>query len=549
MLPTLLRSATRRAIAVPMATGSHGRAVASCVGPRALASCMGPRALCTKTIITTTEEKPLTLTADEMAAFREWQATQKKVSAFVQQLELPMNRQVLPSLDKTAAVFVVAAAATPAVLLVPMWTPLVFLESAISYFSSQGVGPDGLPLWTMRTAFALAGHPAVTLTCGASCALGFALQRSVLNTTGWVTTSPKSLSLPYHAGDLGYHVGLFSALVSPVAVLGAHDLMTMGVMDGVMPRALALDYWAQGGGFASYSYYCLMYLATLPFTAWSASHIGPYVAPALYCTTDGGASRRALVSGAAVFLLVATALSLWMHLDWEYSILQNAPVKVKETESGIVRKGEVSEYDDPTAAMSLGSVGERHTFVSFDVASLSKIPSLRPHAVALSELLAEAQLASAQTTEAIQKLQAARIKEERKYGPRKQRAKQTSDYAVLHQLRDEESDEFDAAKQELRRGVMKALYRGHDHERRIELERFDGLLRAARMPAAGLSRKQLKIVNGALLETGEALRVSEVKPLAPERRMMRRVARLSRHGERWPTVELPGTSSNGTVRL
>merc|ERR1719502_2677516 len=107
---------------------------------------------------------------------------------------------------------------------------------------------------------------------------------------------------------------------------------------------------------------------------------------------------------------------------------------------------------------------------------------------------------------------------ERKYGPAKQRAKLASDHASLYQLREEESDEFDTVKAELRRGVMNAMYWGHDRERRSELSRFDGMLRAARGPEAGLSRKQLKIVNGALIETGEALRLSTVKPLAPERR-------------------------------
>ena len=55
-------------------------------------------------------------------------------------------------------------------------------------------------------------------------------------------------------------------------------------------------------------------------------------------------------------------------------------------------------------------------------------------------------------------------------------------------------------------------------------------LERLREPAAGLSRKQLKVVNGALVAVAEARRGSQVLPLQDEMVMMRRVAQRHAHG-------------------
>lgn len=106
----------------------------------------------------------------ELAAFRAWKAVETAAKQD--------SSATYPSIERTAAVFLVSGAFTPAVLLVPAWAPLVLVGSALSYFGELGASPDGLPFWTLRMAFALVSHPAITLTCATSCALAFATQRS-----------------------------------------------------------------------------------------------------------------------------------------------------------------------------------------------------------------------------------------------------------------------------------------------------------------------------------------------------------------------------------
>ena len=86
--------------------------------------------------------------------------------------------------------------------------------------------------------------------------------------------------------------------------------------------------------------------------------------------------------------------------------------------------------------------------------------------------------------------------------------------------------------QQLRRNLEKAMRLASDRERSRELERATATLEALREPEAGLSRKQLKLVNGALLAVAEARGLSEAFALNEEKVMMRRVARRHDHGRK-----------------
>ena len=168
-------------------------------------------------------------TAAELKEFEAWRDLQR----------IDQHEAIPPSLDKIFATGLVAAAATPAVLLLPTWAPLLFVQSAFAYFNGA---VDDWPFWTLRASIALVAHPAITLTCATSCALAFSSQRSVLNSVGWVENSS---ALVDEASRVGRNVGLTSALISPVAVLAVHQGLTFGWLDGLMPRALALDYWVR----------------------------------------------------------------------------------------------------------------------------------------------------------------------------------------------------------------------------------------------------------------------------------------------------------------
>jgi hypothetical protein len=76
------------------------------------------------------------------------------------------------------------------------------------------------------------------------------------------------------------------------------------------------------------------------------------------------------------------------------------------------------------------------------------------------------------------------------------------------------------------------MWLNQDKRRKKTLEEIEVELRHLRMPEAGLSRKQLKVVNGALEALCEARARIEVRPLGAERRLMRKVADKYDHGRR-----------------
>lgn len=245
-----------------------------------------------------------------------------------------------PSAAQTTAVFLVAAASTPAVLLLPSLCPLVFVESVATYFADPSA-IDGLPFWTLRSAFALAAHPAITLTCGAACAAAFASQRNVLATAGWVESAAGPLGR--EAAKLGGAVGFSSALVSPLAVFATHAALTYGALDGLMPRALALDYWGQTGGFGTFSYVFVLYIALMPVTTWCASQIGPMTAPALF---GPAAERAGLMRGAIAALLLFSALSFYMHRRWEFALLRTTDIPGASVVDEVVENSERAKPTD-----------------------------------------------------------------------------------------------------------------------------------------------------------------------------------------------------------
>lgn len=460
------------------------------------------------------------LNAAELKEFQAWRTVR----------QLDAHEAVHPSLDKIVATGVIAAAATPVVLLLPTWAPLVFVESAFTYFDGS---VDEWPLWTLRASIALAGHPAITLTCATSCALAFAAQRSVLNSVGWL---PDSTALIDEATRVGRSVGFASALVSPIAVLTVHQVLTMGWLDGLMPRALALDYWGQGGGFATFSYLFVLYLASMPVTRWCAATIGPMCAPFLYAN-DGGASLRTLMQYAGGALALVTIMSFYMHRHWELTMLRHAEIPGlgrvdKETGERVYRV-----VDDPTDEKG----GEReprqnelHSHWEYDVDGLSSVPGVGPAAAKhIDGLIQSACSASVQTKMCTEELRRARVAQECEFGPPKQSQKAgNGGHDSLQQLRAKESAKYDGHKRQLRRNLEKVMRLESDRERSRELERATATLEALREPEAGLSRKQLKLVNGALLAVAEARGLSEAFALNEEKVMMRRVARRHDHGRK-----------------
>jgi len=500
----------------------------------------------------------VTVAAEELKKFEAWRALQRDV--------IDANEAAHPSLDKILATGLVAAAATPAVLLLPTWAPLVFVESAFAYFDGA---VDDLPFWTLRASIALAAHPAITLTCATSCALAFASQRSVLNSVGWVENSD---ALVDEATRVGRTVGFASALISPVAVLGAHHFLTIGWLDGLMPRALALDYWGAAGGFASFSYLFVLYGASLPITTWCAGTIGPSCASMLYAN-DGGASFRLLLKYAGGALALVTILSFFMHRQWEFQFLQKMPVpgagervagvvvaadtvvvdadpRSHSTTSTNIRSGDrvYSASDDPTDEEGGERelwVNERHRAWEYDAAALGRLPGLGPEAARRIDELVQAGLrAGRQSAACAAQLRRTRVAQECEFGPWKHVSKGKTlvvprgepqpppdvQRRSLGQLRADERAAYDRHKTQLRRDLKRYMELASDRERARQLADAMTTLERLREPAAGLSRKQLKVVNGALVAVAEARRGSQVLPLQDEMVMMRRVAQRHAHG-------------------
>lgn len=521
---------------------------------------------------------PAVATAEELKEFETWRRLAKARPSWWWGHEA-----IHPSLDKIFATGLVAAAATPAVLLLPTWAPLVFVESAFSYFDGA---VDDWPLWTLRASIALAAHPAITLTCATSCALAFASQRSVLNSVGWVENSS---ALVKEATRIGVIVGLTSALVSPLAVLAVHHGLTLGWLDGLMPRALAIDYWGAGGGFATFSYVFVLYFASLPVTTWCGARIGPGCARMLYAN-DGGESFRALLKYAGGALALVTILSLYMHRQWEFSFLQQMEVP-----------GALNDPTDEAGGDREPWLNEKHRAWEFDVAALSKVPGVsavvsshgsshgsamaeRPEgefvpsasfsgkrsgyvykagpqgtgyyrdcyapptqtrirnesaeakvkaAERIDELVQSALRASRRSAELSVQLRQLRVVQECEYGPWKHRVKKGQPDGhgrSLEQLRKDEHAAYDGYKLKLRNELERSMELASDRERARELAAIKTRLEGLRQPEAGLSRKQLKVLNGALLAVAEALQGSVVSPLQEETVMMRRVARRHNHG-------------------
>ena len=475
------------------------------------------------------------LNAAEFKEFQAWRAMQqndelKEFQAWRDVQQIKGHEPVHPSLDKIVATGVVAAAATPLVLLLPTWAPLVFVESAFAYFDGA---VDAWPFWTLRASIALAGHPAITLTCATSCALAFASQRSVLNSVGWL---PNSTALIDEATRVGRRVGFASALVSPIAVLSVHQVLTMGWLDGLMPRALALDYWGQGGGFATFSYLFVLYLASMPVTTWCAATISPTCAPFLYAN-DGGASLRTLMQYAGGALALVTIMSFYMHRQWEFTMLRQTEIPGAGRVDQETGERVYKVVDDPTDEKGGESEpwqNELHRHWEYDVAGLSSVPGVGPAAAKhMDGLIQSARSASIQTTMHTEELRRARVAQECEFGPLKQSQKAGKGGSrSLGRLRADESAKFDGHKRQLRRNLEVAMRRASDRERSRELERATASLEALREPEAGLSRKQLKVVNGALLAVAEARGLCETFALNEEKVMMRRVARRHDHGRK-----------------
>jgi hypothetical protein len=193
------------------------------------------------------------------------------------------------------------------------------------------------------------------------------------------------------------------------------------------------------------------------------------------------------------------------------------------------------------------------------VATLSSLPGVGPAAATRIDAAVQAGLrAGMQSREAAAALRRLRVAQECKFGPWKQAIKVDrkgdaaskqqkgahvhSPYSEpktfppdpkgrsLDELRRHEHAAFEQHKQQLRRNLERCMELASDGERARELSEAYTMLEGLRRPEVGLSRKQLKVVNGALLAVAEARRGSERVPLRDEATMMRRVARRHKHG-------------------
>ena len=252
----------------------------------------------------------------DWAAFKEWQ----------QRTQLPPDVQ-RASLKVAGTVAVVAGAATPAVLLLPVSAPLVFGEAVMSFFSGQGMLDDGMPLWFLRSSLALVAHPAVVVSCAVANAATFLGTSSFLHGVrgGW-DAAPAAWLL--EAKRVGRAVGLGAALISPVLVLAVHKLFLLGFLNGLMPRSLLVDYWAEGGGVWTFTYVCVAYVVGVPLCMGAGGFLAQEMAPALFAA---GGPSRALLQWAGLSLGAMSAMSTYMHRNWEFWLLQNAVTHSKRT--------------------------------------------------------------------------------------------------------------------------------------------------------------------------------------------------------------------------
>mmetsp|Transcript_16995 Transcript_16995/g.43662 ORF Transcript_16995/g.43662 Transcript_16995/m.43662 type:complete len:172 (+) Transcript_16995:742-1257(+) len=155
-------------------------------------------------------------------------------------------------------------------------------------------------------------------------------------------------------------------------------------------------------------------------------------------------------------------------------------------------------------------------------------------------LIQSAHMAGLQTKMYTEELRKARVAQECEFGPLKHSLKTAGalepgskrEGRSLQRLRVEESAKFDGHKRQLRQDLEMAARLASDRERTRELAKAMTTLETLREPAAGLSRKQLKVVNGALLAVAKARGLCETFTLKEEKIMMRRVARRHDHGRK-----------------
>lgn len=154
--------------------------------------------------------------------------------------------------------------------------------------------------------------------------------------------------------------------------------------------------------------------------------------------------------------------------------------------------------------------------------------------------------ASRQSAEIAAQLRQLRVAQECEYGPWKQRLKKGKlsvhmrpggrqpppdvQGRSLEQLRKDEHAAYDPYKLQLRRDLERCMQLASDRELASKLAHIATRLEGLRQHEAGLSRKQLKVVNGALRAVAEALQGSAASPLQEEVVMMRRVAKRHDHG-------------------
>jgi hypothetical protein len=204
---------------------------------------------------------------EEHKQFLEWkrlQDTTKKSSTHEASEAKFVRNAVDPSsiqsggLLQTALVATTVAAATPFVLLGPIYGLINVGEGAVLFFQSNGVETGTSPLYLHFASLALPAHPAITFTCALSCAATFAVSGTFLRAGAW---NGSSLLMHNEAARLGRVVGLGSALASPLLISFLHDWLIRNThaLDLEMPPSLAVTYWIDGGALGSFTFFFAAY--------------------------------------------------------------------------------------------------------------------------------------------------------------------------------------------------------------------------------------------------------------------------------------------------
>ena len=207
-----------------------------------------------------------------------------------------MTRQVasetlLPLWMRVALVGAAVAALTPLVLLVPISGLLALSDGivmGVRLLTDSRAAGWLVYCWT--TAYALAGHPAVTGTCGGVAAAAYAAEASGARFKQ--TVRELAVTSRPAAQGLGRRLGFWCAVITPLVLTYVHAVLVTATP---MPYSTAITAWVDGGrwfmddsdlgtflgvlsGIVRTSYYFVAYMLGVPLCMLAGHVAGPLVA-------------------------------------------------------------------------------------------------------------------------------------------------------------------------------------------------------------------------------------------------------------------------------